>query len=317
MSKSIQSKFPLAVVINILTAFSFGYVCFLGANFYTLGETTESIIFASIVTILLIATSLGAKLLKQTTRNFKARFIWEIIFLILFTLITAYFTYFPFSHYFVVSENETIIKSQLNTGITQAENMFTEYEKYVNNRMSRYETNLKSAVFTRNVNSTDFVNYGFVVNSISYNSQIQNKMRTIGFDLLPSNFKDIKNENSEWLNNSRNDVNNWKPIGLVEVIKNLEQNSKNWNSELIKISKIREKGETAQDFEYAMSFNDLITHFTTLGNPTPFSIVLSILAYLIMLLSYFFSKRSTKSTYGFTTIFSKKTKKRSEFDVEF
>lgn len=301
MSKSIQSKFPLAVVINILTAFSFGYVCFLGANFYTLGETRKSIILAAIVTFLLIATSLGAKILKQTNRNFKSCFIWEIIFLILFTLITAYFTYFPFSHYFVVSENETEIKSKLNTSITQAENMFAKYETYVNERKVQYENNLNSAILTKDVNDTDFVKYGFVKNSIPYDSQIKNKMRTIGFDLLPSNFKGIKSENSDWLANSRNDVNDWKPIGLVEVIKNLEQNSKKWNAELVKISKIRETGETAEDFKYSLSFNDVITYFTALEKPSTFSIVVAIIGYLLMLLSWFITKRDSRGNGALTT----------------
>ena len=92
-----QIKFSLAVVINLLAALTFGYFCFLGANFYTLGDKGKSITVAVIISLLLIGTSLGAKLLKQTHRNFKSRFIWEIILLVLFTVLIGYFTFFPFS----------------------------------------------------------------------------------------------------------------------------------------------------------------------------------------------------------------------------
>lgn len=316
-----QLKFSLAVVINILTAITFGYYCFLGANFYTLGDKEGSIILAVIIVLLLIGTSIGAKLLKQTKRNFKSRFIIEVILLILFTVLLGYFTFFPFSHYFVVSQNEKEIKDSLNASMTQAENMFAKYEDYVeNDRKAPYESNLRSAVLTEVTNSTDFKKYDFVKNSISYDKQIENKMKTIGFDLFPSNFKDMKIANTDWLSKSRISVNDWKPIGIVDVVKNVEQNSKNWKEKLINISRIREKGQTDSDtpnFKYNLTNNEVISYFTKLSKPTPLSFGLGILTYVIMLLSYVFTTRSTKSDVGFRALFTKKTKKTSEFDIEY
>jgi hypothetical protein len=293
-----QLKFSLALIINILTAITFGYVCFLGANFYTLGDKEGSIILALIIILLLISTTIGAKLLKQTKRNFKSRFIMEVILLILFTVLLGYFTFFPFSHYFGVSENEIEIKKKLNTSMTQAENMFTKYENYVaDDRKKPYESNLKSAVLTKNTNVADFKKYDFVENSISYDKQIENKMRTINFDLFPSNFEEMKIANTDWLAKSRISVNEWKPIGLIDVIKNVDQKSNSWKDQLINISKKRETGQTDLDtpnFEYTLTTSEVISFFTKLGKPTPLSFGLGILTYVLMLLSWISTKRDTK-----------------------
>jgi len=310
-------KFSLAAVINLLTAITFGYFCFLGANFYTLGDKEKSIILAVIITLLLIITSLGAKLLKQTHHNFKSRFILEIVSLVLFTVLIAYFTFFPFSHYFTVSENENVIKRKLNISITQAKNMYVKYALYVDDRKEEYKTNLESAILTKDTNDEDFVKYGFVKNSITYDKQIESMMKTINFDLLPSNFIAMKNGNSKWLANSKENVDNWKPIGVVDVVNNIKNNSKKWTADLISLSKIRETGEETKDFEYQLAFNEVTKFFTTLGNPTPLSVFFAILAYVLMLLSYFFTGRSSKSNVGFRAIFSKKAKNNSEFDIKF
>jgi hypothetical protein len=289
-----QIKFSLAVVINLLAALTFGYFCFLGYNFYSLGDKGKSITIAVIITLLLIGTSLGTKLLKQTKRNFKSRFICEMVLLVLFTVLIASFTYLPFSHYFSVSENETQIKSKLNSSIAQAENMYTEYEVYVNKRKNNYKNNLESAILTMQASDVDFNKYDFKRNSLPYDKQIKKKIKTIGFDLVPSSFITMKNVNSRWLADSKQLVNNWKPIGLVDVINNIDKNSKKWKEELITISKIRETGEKADDFVYSIPFNEVTKYFTKLGNPKSLSAVYAILIYVLMLLSWIFTKRDSK-----------------------
>ncbi|KAB1157959.1 hypothetical protein [Flavobacterium luteum] len=317
-----QIKLSLAVVINLLAALTFGYFCFLGANFYTLGDKGKSIAVAVIITLFLIGTSLGAKLLKQTHRNFKSRFIWEIVLLVLFTALIGYFTFFPFSHYFSVSENEIQIKSKLNSSITQAENMYVEYELYVSDRKNNYKTKLESAVLLKEnrVSDVDFNCLDFKSNSSLTNpKQIDRKIRKIGFDLVPSSFIAMKSHNSKWLANSKIDIDKWKPIGIVDFINNIENNSNNWKSDLINISKIREtcEGDNIEDFKYNLTTNEVKTYFTKIGNPPLLSLVYAILVYVLMLLSYIFSNRSTKSDVGFRAIFSKKTNKTNEYTIKY
>lgn len=306
-----QSKFSLADLITLLAALAFGFICFLGANFYTLGDITKSIILAVSISVLLGGTAIGAKWLKRTDGNFKTCFVWEIILLILLTGLTGLFTYSVFSHYFVVSEQKNAIKNKLTASITQAENMFSKYEEYAETRKDLYRHQLRSAVINEKINPSIFANFGFQSNNNAFNqNRIEDIMRMVHADLYPSNFKDMKTADSTWLAKSKGIVENWKPIGVVDVMKNVEQNSIKSKNELVKFSDITEHLENKENFKYTLQFENVKKHFTTLGNPTTISIGLAAVAYLLMLLSYLISKRSTK-----TTICIKKNK--GDFDVEY
>lgn len=305
-----QSKFSLADVLTLLAALAFGFVCFLGTNFFTLGNTSQSIILAVIIAILLSGTALGAKLLKRTSRNFKTGFVWEMILLVLFTGLTVFFAYSPFPHYFVVSGQKTEIQSKLTASIAQAESMFEEYEHYAENRESLYKSKLRSVAVAKSINPSEYTEYGFENNGVTDEKQIENKMFTVHADLFPSNFEEMKKNNSAWLADSKNIVDQWKPIGIVGVVNAVEQNSKDWLEQLKQLSSIREKGEQTEDFTYNLSFDDIKKYFTTLGMPSGLSLGLSVVAYLLMSLSYWISKRNTKTIIG-------KANKKGDFDIEF
>jgi hypothetical protein len=288
------SKFSLADVLTLLTALAFGFVCFLGTNFYTLGDITQSVIKAAIIAVLLFTTSVTAKLLKRTSRNFKTCFIWEMIFLALFTGLTVFFAVSTFPHYFTVSEQKTDIQNKLVASITQAENMFTEYEKYAVNRENLYKNKLRSVVAAKNVNPNEYTEYGFENNSVADSKQIDNKLFTLHAELFPSNFVAMKQTDSVWLADARKTVDGWKPIGVVNVVNEVEKNSNNWLNELVKFSNFRAKGEQTTDFTYNLSFEDVKEYFTASGKHVPLSIGLAVAAYLLMLLPWLAARRDTR-----------------------
>ncbi len=295
-----QSKFSLADMFTVLTALAFGFGCFLGTNFYTLGNTGQSIMLAAIITVLLGGLAFIAKLLKRTSRNFQTSFILEIVVLVLFTGLTIFFAYSPFPHYFNVSSKKAEIQNSITASITQAENMFAEYESYVENRKNLYESRLRSVVAAKNTNPSDYANHGFVRGRVSDAKQIDNKMFVVHADLFPTNYSDttsrsgIKEIATSWLAKAKSATSNWRPIGIVKVANEVEQNSKDWLNQLMTLSSIREPGEEAIDFTYELSFDNVKAHFITVGKPTPLSIGLAVVAYVFMLLSWLVTKRSTK-----------------------
>ncbi|MDR0726015.1 MAG: hypothetical protein LBF59_08435 [Prevotellaceae bacterium] len=298
-----QSKFSLADVLTVLAALAFGYVCFLSANFFTLGDTQQSVIMSIIIAVLLGGLAFGAKLLKRTSRRFKTCFVCEMIMLVLFAGFACLFAISPFPHYFSVSGKKIGIQAKLEVSINQAKNMFAEYEKYARTREELYKNRLQSAVAAKQVNPSNYAMYGFENNTVADKTQIENKMFSIHADLFPSNFTEMKRVDSIWLVKSWNTVKKWKPIGIVGVVNDVEQNSKEWLKQLIKLSAVRAKGEQTKDFSYALSFDDVKQYFTTLGNPTHISIGLAMLSYALMLLSWFVTKRHSKFP-GFGTLFS-------------
>lgn len=312
-------KFSLANVILVLTAVVFGFVCFLGANFYTLGDTKKSLIIAGIVSIILASLAFLAKWFKSVQGNFKINRLAEIFVLFLFTMVIAILTYSPilqyfkisnftcspFSHYFTVSEREDTIKNQLSTTIKQTQNMFDEYESYANKRKISYENTLKRIVKTSDkLGTTDeSKEFGFQDNEVSYEVQAKYKVLTIQDELFPNNYTDtisdkgIKEVANNWLIDAQEKTKGWKPIGIVGVVKDIEQKSIGWQNNLIGFSTTRQKGEKDIEdlyFEYPLSFENVKANFTTVAKPTPLAIFLAVLAWALMLLSWFITKRSSK-----------------------
>ena len=306
-----QSKFSLADVLTVLAALAFGFVCFLGANFLNIGNykvwgmshTTGCIVMAVVIAVLLFGTAFGAKLLKRTSRNFKTCFVWEVVLLVLFVLFAVFFATktSPFQHYFTVTTEKSEINSKLQASITQAENMFAAYESHAEIRENLYKSKLQSVVDAERRDPDTFVKYGFRPTSdVSGITQIETKMFPIHADLFPSNYSDttanngIKEVAIEWLQNAKKMTSSWKPIGIVGVVNDIEKNSTDWLNTLVTLSQVREHLEKADDFTYPLSFKDVKTHFTKLESPTPLSIGLAVLAYVLMLLSWFVTKRSTR-----------------------
>jgi hypothetical protein len=311
-----QTKFSLADVLTILTALGFGYMCFLGTNFYTLGNVPKSIMSALIITIILFSTAFTAKILKQTSVNFKIRFIWEMILLVVFTLLFVFFTYMPFSHYFTVSANKSEIVSKMQTSITQAENMFPAYESYAQNRKDLYNSKLKSVVSAKGTNPSEYKDYDFK-NGTPDGTQLIKKMENISANLFPTNYSDsitqlgIKEVATNWLLDAKNTTAPWKPIGITNVVVEVESKSNEWLATLVEISKIRENGEQALDFSYPLTFDDIKQHFTTVEKPSGTCLVLALMMWLLMMLSWFVTKRHTKFP-GFKLLFGKSQASNNE-----
>ena len=311
-----QSKFSLADVLTILTALGFGFICFLGTNFYTLGNIPKSILIALIITILLFGTAFSAKLLKRTSVNFKTRFIGEIVLLVVFTLLLVLFTYMPFSHYFTVSAKNSIIVNKIQKSIKQSENMFPEYELYAENRMVLYKSTLKSIIDNKEGNKSDYEKYGFQVGN-SDEMQLNKKMENISATLFPTNYSDtitqkgLKEVANNWLLDAKGSL-DWKPIGITNVVVDIESKSTGWLSMLIEMSNIKQKNESPKDFTYSlMPTDDIKQYFTKLEKASNTSLLFAFLTWVLMILSWFVTMRHTRFP-GFKLLFGKSGQSNNE-----
>jgi len=305
-----QSKFSLADLLTALGAIGFGFLCFLSLNFLTLGDMQLSVIVATIIGFVLGGLAFGVKLLKQTSRNFKTNIVWEWVLLFLF-LIIAYFAVFPFSHYFAVSTQKEEIQQKITSNITQAEGIFTDYESYANNRINNYENRLKSIVTGKEVAPSQYRNYGFI-DGTDDQTQIENKVFTLKAQLYPSNYKQMKLVDSTWLADSKAKIENWSPTGIVKVINTVKTEITSWKNQLKGYSTFRAQGETDEkDFGYPLTFKTATNYFTERTNPTVLSIAYSLGLYVLMLLSYFITKRHTRYP-GLKLIFGTGSVKENE-----
>jgi hypothetical protein len=304
-----QSKFSLADLLTVLGTLGFGFFCFLSVNFLTLGDTTTSIIWAILISFILGGIAFGVKLVKRTSRNFKTYIIWEWVLIFLFVVI-AFLAIFPFSHYFVVSAQKADIQKKVVSNITQAEGLFLAYESYANNRLNIYESGLSSIVAAKRVNPEVYKNFGFV-DGTDDKTQVENKMFSLKAQLYPSNYSDMKQINSDWLSDAKDKVTSWSPTGIVKVVNTLQFEISSWNEQLKSFSSFRAKGETATDFDFSLSFEDVSGMFNQRTNPNPLALIIGIAIYILMFLSYIITKRHTRYP-GLKVIFSMGSSRENE-----
>ncbi len=304
-----QSKFSLADLLTVLGTLVFGFFCFLSVNFLTLGDTTLSIIWAVLISFILGGLAFGVKLVKRTSRNFKTFIIWEWVLIFLFVVV-AFFAIFPFSHYFVVTAQKENIQNKVVSNITQAEGLFIAYESYADNRLNIYKSRLNSIVAAKRVNPEEYKNFGFVEGTDD-NTQVENKMFSLKAQLYPSNYSEMKQIDSDWLSDAKDKVTSWSPTGIVKVVNTLKIEISSWNEQLKSYSSFRAKGETATDFDFPLSFDDVSGIFNMKTIPNTLALIIGIALYLLMFLSYFITKRHPRYP-GLKVIFRMGSHKENE-----
>lgn len=296
-----QTRFPLADLLTILGGIGFGFFCYLSINFYTLGDTATSITWAIITALVLTCLAFLCKLLKTTNGNFKTSIIIERIILPIYISVSIVALY-PFSHYFYISSQKEIIQEQVIANISNAERIFAEYEIYGDRRLNLYKANLQGAVNRKGTNNSDYIAMGFVdgVNDIT---QISNKIFSWKAQIYPSNYQQMKQVDTQWLLDAKQNISDWSPLAIVEIVNSLNEETSIWNEQLVSYSKVSARGEISSPFSFDLKIKDVSDIFTKTSFPTIESILIACVFYLLMLVSYFINSRSTKNPY---TLFRKR-----------
>jgi len=289
-------------VFIVLGAVGFGFGCFLGRDFYTLGDKAQSIAWAAAAAAILLTLAVTVAQLKRTAGNFMTCFVMEMISLILFLVAAGYFAYSDLSHYFVVTKQKDKIQSKLDECITHTEKMFSEYDAYVKRREEFYGRYLEGLA-GQDAKKTRWSEYARVYDtsgSVSDAKQREEEVFKLHANLFPSNYDKMKQISSNWLADARNVVKNGspidvvKPIGIVDVVNSVDTNSTKWRDTLIALSKYRHKMEDAEDFAGRLSFgntlNDVKARFRERGGLKSrlnwMAIVTTLVLVALMLLYY-------------------------------
>lgn len=311
-----QSKFSLADVLTLVGTLIFGTICFLSFNFLTMGDITPSILKAVAIALMIGGFAFLAKILKKTNGNFLVAFIFEIIFVVLF-IVTSIIFLKHFAHFFTVNSQKNEIQQKMIENVSQAENMFDKYEIYSDSRKVMYRQIIDAVVLAKLLNEAEYKDYGFAEGTTEAR-HISNIFISYDASLYPSNYLKMKEIVNNWLAKSKNTIQSWKPIGTVIVLKEIEKNITDWESQLNTISTYKAHREEADEFNYPLTFDDVTSKFTEIKKPSIFGIIIGIVLYLMMILSYTISLRNTKNPYGLFSFFRKKSNNKANgVDVNF
>ncbi|MGI6409858.1 MAG: hypothetical protein ACOX0V_01280 [Bacteroidales bacterium] len=143
------------------------------------------------------------------------------------------------------------------------------------------------------------------------NTQVENKMFSLKAQLYPSNYAEMKQIDSAWLSDAKDKVSSWSPTGIVQVVNTLKIEISSWNEQLKSYSSFRAKGETATDFDFPLSFDDVSGIFNMKTIPNTLALIIGIALYLLMFLSYFITKRHPRYP-GLKVIFRMGSHKENE-----
>ena len=289
-----DTKFSLADLLTLTAALVYGFVCFLSFNFDSLGDSRQSMLWAGLIALLLGGLALGIKLLKRASTNFKFTIIMEWVLLLPFVLASLIFMPF-FAHFFAVSAQKDSIQANINNGLDDAESMYTAYKKYADNRLKVYENQLLSVAAAKEINPSSYSQYGFwgdTHDSIQISTKVDDILEP---KLYPSNYEAIKENNLVWLNKAKKSVQEWKPIGVVGVVNELNANINKWKEELISYSSFKAQGEEPEVFDYALTLEEVSDQFVVGAAKVPIlAYILSLSLCLLMLFSYIITPRHTR-----------------------
>jgi len=307
-----KSIFSYADVITLIVVLVYGYFSFLGALFLNINRETvwglsnvAGCVFISLFcSVPFLITAFGARILKTTTKNHSKRRIYELVCLFLFGFFSLFLltSSAPFIHYFTVNNRETKISDKISRVIINCESMFDQYEKLVDRRIYNYQGKLRAVVVG---GSAEQLNECQISNAnVPLEEKVKTRIEVMRMALLPPHYSDTNTQNGikqvaqKWLGDAKQFIEEWKPIGIVSVVRDIERNTTEWEQLLqtlyIEGNQPCEIVHPAQ-FDYNVRFVRLSSDFTLTDSPRLIAIMFSFLLNLLMLLSWYLAKRDWKT----------------------
>ena len=285
-----KTRFNFAAVFSIMVLLVYAFIAFMGLIYWKNGELTIPLLLTlggvAVVLLCLYVMCIGKESRWRIGR------VGEIVFgiIILATFILAAF---PFTNFMKVINKQDDIKGRIDTLFTSAKNLDSAYDNYANERISKYESSLKIISSGKNIRPSEYreVLAGAVGNSDD--EKIANLSKSLKRQLLPENMDTIRAERIKWLE-SANKMSVWNML-LPSNINKIANEVDNFVTNYADVSKNIRKGEKVQPFAYDNLNNnlgELQQIYTKFSKPSALSLIVSLVAFLIMLLPYIVAQRS-------------------------
>ncbi|MBP5547859.1 MAG: hypothetical protein J6X58_03070 [Bacteroidales bacterium] len=289
-------KFSFGHIIAFLALLAIGYVIFMSVTYYTRGNYIIGGAIALPIMVVLLLLLFRLQLLKAVNVNFEKKIIHERITLVLF-IIACCASFVVFTHFWTVKINEDEIHSRFDFAMNTSEQLFADYEHYVNNRKSIYSSTLESEE-----------------NSDSLSNIVLRK--GLELQLTPPRYKNLYDEATKWLTKSKKNFSVWN-VFLIGNIDNICSSMESWSEMMTRLSQHKMNAESlsVQPFVKKTEIDaateklkETISIYSTTGFPQPMAWV-SGLTFLLLFLPWLIQKRSPRSM---VTIWGKRKIKTSQ-----
>lgn len=285
-----KTRFNFAAVFSIMVLLIYAFIAFMGLIYWKNGELTIPLLL-TLGGIAVVLLCLYVMCISKESRWRIGR-AGELLFgIIIFA--TFVLAAFPFTNFMKVIDKQDDIKGRIDTLFTSAKNLDSAYDNYANERISKYESSLKIISSGKNIRPSEYREILAGAGGISDDEKITNLSKSLKRQLLPENMDSIRAERMKWLE-SANKMSVWNML-LPSNINEIASEVDNFVTNYADVSKSIRKGEDTLPFAYENLNNnlgELQQIYTKFTKPSALSLIVSLVAFLIMMLPYIVAQRS-------------------------
>ena len=286
-----ESKFNFAFVFSIIVLLVFSYITFLGLVYWKEGDFKLPCLLTAIL-IISVLVCVYVMCLSKATRWKRIGTIGQLFFglIILAVLLSAAF---PFTNFLRVTKDSPVIAKQVIEVCDAAINLDKAYEAYVNKRIEGYQSNLSIIVKGKKANPTRYKECVGGASGKTDEEKIRNLSKSLKNKLYPESTITIVNERHDWLESARA-ANVWNPF-TPSNIREIDDQVNGWVDNYKNLASVKYKGEDSMEFAYdsfSSKLSQLTNTYTVFQSPSLFSIVISVICFIIMLLPYLVTRES-------------------------
>lgn len=282
-----QSKFPIGWIFASTSALIVGLLVFFSLNFAYLGEKVgvSSFVAAIIVALLLIIVGVLVWAKKVSIPlSFRKAATVECCMLVVYIVI-VFASIMLSNHFFVVMDKKDTIKKDVTKQINQMDDMFSSYQKNVDNRVAAYDAYLQQVERNKHYNWSKYVEERL---------NQYNRMDLVIIFMADIDCGDVQQEIDIWKKDMLSKTNG---LGLITLMPRVNEINTNLNGTLEKLKELdrkSEKGLNGAHWDYTLTTsNDVLNKFRMSEGETLnfWTFFATIIAALIILLPYIAAER--------------------------
>lgn len=283
-----KSTFPIGWLFAIIAALALGVIKFFGSNFQYIGEEPIiGILWALLLVIVLLGIVFLLTKFKKVSipYKFKSAATYELLLLVFF-ICGLFVTVLLNNHFFIVMSKQDKIQSEVESQVGQMNEMFTDYQEHVDNRLAAYEVYLNEVNRNRHSNRALYDAEG--LNQYTIEDLLIVLQSEIACDSA------IQTNINTWTNDVLNKTSGLGMLALMPRIKEINEKLENTRDALIERDKTSDNGLNGPHWNYTFTIsNDILRHFkkSDAESINIWSVLITILLGLVILLPYFSTYR--------------------------
>jgi len=278
------------------------YFTFIGMAYGSGGNFIVASVAMVVVDFVLIMVFIGAQQLKASGIRMRRKIVIERI--LVFASVPVFaVAVLPCCYFWQLHGNEDKVLREFNAALSNAGEIFNDYESYADCRIDTYAARLDSIQLVLSGDAYVYGRMGFTAGEEEY--QRDNMLLTLRTQMFGLRYQALKDAAHEWIRDARAGASVWN-VFIVGNIAEIRRAVMLWEKQLQEIAGGPLSNEGFVPEFYSESVGLAVegidgvsrTLSKTSFSPNSAGVVVCIILYLMLLLPYMIQRRDGKSVYG-------------------